>query len=167
MLVTIYINRQKYSMYICIYTVSVCNVGPCIPVAHSATKVWACFRSMGLFSLLTGSWDRKWSMKSRGVTEARSHFSLFKTSSSICWAEENRDGGQRNRFKCDPNTHMRPKTHTGMDVFYLLVWILGVKGGARGILHSELHDNAQGLKANKTYKHTNWIKREVREDSLV
>lgn len=63
---------------------NVCTIMMYLPVAQSAINVWACFLSMGLFSFLTGSWNRKWSMKSRGVNEARSHLSLFKTSSSIC-----------------------------------------------------------------------------------
>lgn len=79
----------------------------CIPVAHSATKVWACFLSTGLFSLLTRSWDRKWSMKSRGVTDARSHFNLFKTSISICCGWWGQRGGQNDRFKWDSDRQMQ------------------------------------------------------------
>lgn len=100
----------------------------CIPVAHSATKVWACFLSTGLFSLLTGSWDRKWSMKSRGVTEPRSHFSLFKTSSSICCEWWGQREGQKDRFKSDPGKQMQGLTKMVM-IYLWKYWLWGGIGG--------------------------------------
>lgn len=60
----------------------------CIPVAQRATNVCACLRRICLAFWWIGSLVRKCSMKSWGVTEARSHFSLFRTSSSICCEED-------------------------------------------------------------------------------
>lgn len=55
-----------------------------LPVAQRATKVWACFLRICLVDGWIFSLDKKCSMKSWGVTEARSHFSLLRTSNSIC-----------------------------------------------------------------------------------
>ena len=57
----------------------------CIPVAHSATKVCACFLRICLVLWWMFNLDRKCSMKSWGVTDARSHFSLLRTTNSICY----------------------------------------------------------------------------------
>lgn len=98
---------------------------PSIPVAHSATKVCACFLSMGLFSRLIGSRDRKWSMKSRGVIEARSHFSLFKTSNSIC-CEGMRETGIKGQVQvCSKQTDV--EINTNSDRFCLIVGIFGLR----------------------------------------
>lgn len=102
---------------------------------------------MGLFSLLTGSWDRKWSMKSRGVTEARSHFSLFKTSSSICWVNENREDKRTSSSVIQ--THIwRDEQWVKDGRFLLLVGSVGIFLRTLSVLR-ELHDNPQGLKQGK------------------
>lgn len=58
-----------------------------LPVAQRATNVWACLRRICFVFWWIGSLERKWSMKSWGVTDARSHFNLFRVSSSICYKE--------------------------------------------------------------------------------
>lgn len=55
-----------------------------LPVAQSATNVWACFLRICLVDWWIFSLDRKCSIKSWGVIAARSHFNLLRTSSSIC-----------------------------------------------------------------------------------
>ena len=59
-----------------------------LPVAQRATNVWACLRRICFVFWWTGSLERKWSMKSCGVTDARSHFNLFRVSSSICYKKK-------------------------------------------------------------------------------
>lgn len=67
-----------------------------IPVAHRATKVWACLRMICLLSSATGILVRKCSIKSWGVIAARFHFSLFTRSSSICYrTKKGRKGSKR------------------------------------------------------------------------
>lgn len=82
------------------YTTRLYEGARLIPVAHRATKVWACLRMICLLSSATGILVRKCSIKSWGVIAARFHFSLCTRSSSICyikkWDKRERGKGGKN-----------------------------------------------------------------------
>lgn len=75
--------RSQYQRY----SRGVLGFGTTLPVAHSAMKVWTCLRIRSSLSSGSGSLFTMCSMKSLGVTAARFHFNLPRTTSSHSWKD--------------------------------------------------------------------------------